>query len=355
MIMRKFLLSLLVFSFAISIPAFSSADEDEKINDLVRRAMDETSFKVRLQAIFMLGRMGDKRAVDPLMRLTKDNDFSIRGASAIALGNIGDVAAIPGLFEMAKDKDKFVKRESLKALKKIVEKERAVTEVLAYVRKSDERVRAQAIELLGEIKNPAALKAVIHALADKDIEVASAAEEAIFKRDRREVLNILLQAMYDKTPGIRVRVIKMLEKINDPRAINVLSGVLATDIPGEEAEAAMRVLVSMSAKISLATTMSTLSNSPDKNTRNRMLYLLEAKASDKKDREAVITSLRSTLMNDPDHFIRGRAAQTIAKLGIVRLIPDIQKMMKKRDNKKIKKMLQKSIDILNIKKKGKGK
>ena len=120
MVMRKFLLLLLVLSFTNSIPAFTRADEDEKLNDLIRRATDETSFKVRLQAIFMLGRMGNKRAVDPLMRLTKDDDFSIRGASAIALGNIGDVSAIPGLFEMAKDMDgDFFDEEELDGLGQI--------------------------------------------------------------------------------------------------------------------------------------------------------------------------------------------------------------------------------------------
>ncbi|GAB4293377.1 MAG: hypothetical protein Kow0090_07690 [Myxococcota bacterium] len=350
MMKNRVILVILFCLFALSVPCGASGADDDKVFDLIRRATDDSSFKVRLQAIFMLGSLGDKRAVETLVTLTKDPDYSIRGAAAIALGNIGDVSAIPSLFEMAKDKEVFVKRESVKALKKVVEKEKAVTEVLAYVRRSDERVRAQAIEILGEIKNPAALKAIIQALGDKDEEVAQTAEEAIFKRPQQEVVNVLLQAMYDKTPAVRLRVIFMLGKTQDARAINVLSGILANDVPGKEADAAKRTLIAMSDKISLATTLATLANSPDKNTRNRMLYLLEAKASRPEDKEAVITALRSALINDPDSYIRGRAADTIALLGAHRLIPDILAEMKKPENKPIQKTLQSAIESLSAKK-----
>ena len=55
---------------------------------------------VRAAAAAALGKLGDTRAVGPLLDLLRDEDAQVRASAAGALGPLGDPRALPALREM---------------------------------------------------------------------------------------------------------------------------------------------------------------------------------------------------------------------------------------------------------------
>lgn len=53
--------------------------------------------QIRQMMAYLLGQVGDTRAIEPLIDKLEDPDVGVRGAAANALGMIGDQAAVPYL------------------------------------------------------------------------------------------------------------------------------------------------------------------------------------------------------------------------------------------------------------------
>jgi hypothetical protein len=120
---RLALLGALVVLFAALSPAHA-----DNVSKLIRD-LESDDYKVRLSATASLGKLGDDRAIEPLISvLQEDKEKSVRGASAVALGKIvtsdtdSDLAeaTVEALkYASKKDKQSFVKKQAAKALKKV--------------------------------------------------------------------------------------------------------------------------------------------------------------------------------------------------------------------------------------------
>src|SRR5947207_660294 len=62
----------------------------------------DPSWRVRLQAAVVLGKLRDGRAVPSLLRALGDENETVRGLSAQVLGDLGDSAAIAALEQVHK-------------------------------------------------------------------------------------------------------------------------------------------------------------------------------------------------------------------------------------------------------------
>ena len=105
----------LVVGFALDGFAASKSDE------LSSALLSDPSFKVRTQAALLLGKLGDKAAVDPLIRALGDDNKTVRSMAAQSLGKLGGdkaSAALRSLLE--REKDAFVRGQAEKALASIV-------------------------------------------------------------------------------------------------------------------------------------------------------------------------------------------------------------------------------------------
>lgn len=88
-----------------------------KVDELCRALLEDTNYKVRVQAALVLGRLGDIRAVGPLTSALADTNKTVRAIAAQALGQIADGAAIEPLRALLKrESDPFVKAQTEKAL-----------------------------------------------------------------------------------------------------------------------------------------------------------------------------------------------------------------------------------------------
>src|SRR3954465_5240763 len=101
-------------SIALCLLFVSSIALADKIDDLTRALMQDPSYKVRVQAALVLGKLLDKRAVPALMQALKDENESVRGVAATSLGRIGDKGAANALLEATNDSSEFVRTQAKK-------------------------------------------------------------------------------------------------------------------------------------------------------------------------------------------------------------------------------------------------
>ncbi|MBW4519618.1 MAG: HEAT repeat domain-containing protein [Scytolyngbya sp. HA4215-MV1] len=145
----------------------------------------------------LLGKLGDKQAVEPLIDTLKTAPKPIlRQSAAIALGTLGDERAAQPLINSMKDKDSGVKESAGKALKQLAAKdpkivdqllpglkqgdeiakaalislgEPAVDPVIGVLQDLDTSARSHAIEVLEKLGNPRAVKPLVANLTDWDL------------------------------------------------------------------------------------------------------------------------------------------------------------------------------------------
>jgi len=105
----------LVLAAAVSARAASS---DVRVDDLCRAVIDDgNNYKVRVQAALVLGKLGDPRAVQPLIKALGDQNRTVRGIAAQALGQLGDSAAVDPLRNLLRhESDSFVRGQAEKAV-----------------------------------------------------------------------------------------------------------------------------------------------------------------------------------------------------------------------------------------------
>lgn len=82
------------------------------------KALNDEDYIVRNGAAHALGLIGDARAVEPLIQILKDDEHS-DAIAAIALGEIGDARAVEPLIQASKGKGWLVRKFAKEALEKI--------------------------------------------------------------------------------------------------------------------------------------------------------------------------------------------------------------------------------------------
>jgi HEAT repeat protein len=127
----------------------------------VRPLLDElegSRYNTRCGAIRVLGRLRDRRAVEPLVRALDDQDKEIRVLAAAALAEIGDGRAVRPLLEMVGPPwgpDSWAARDALSTLSLD-----AIDPLISALDDDNHRIRQHAAEALREIGEPRALDAI---------------------------------------------------------------------------------------------------------------------------------------------------------------------------------------------------
>jgi hypothetical protein len=99
------------------VAAVAHASSDVKVEDLCRAVVEDSNYKVRVQAALVLGKLGDPRAVQPLIKALADQNKTVRGIAASALGHLGDQAAAEPLRGLLRrESDAFDRGQAEKAV-----------------------------------------------------------------------------------------------------------------------------------------------------------------------------------------------------------------------------------------------
>jgi HEAT repeat protein len=145
----------------------------------------DTTFFLRYNAAEALGKIGDKRALQPLIEALTDDDARerdekpwVRCAAAEALGKLGDPRAIEPLIEvMKKDRGGGIRYWSADALVRIGKP--AVEPLIGLLKVKDDGLRYWTTWALGQIEDQKASESLKSLREDKDKWVRTAAEAAI--------------------------------------------------------------------------------------------------------------------------------------------------------------------------------
>jgi len=95
-----------------------------KVEDLSKALLTDSSFKVRVQAALLLGKLGDKGGMAALIKALDDEDKSVRAMAAQSLGKLGGAGAAPALRALlGREHDSFVSTQIKIALSALEDQE----------------------------------------------------------------------------------------------------------------------------------------------------------------------------------------------------------------------------------------
>jgi HEAT repeat protein len=145
------------------------------VESLIIELKDEHSQK-RYLVTEALGKIGDARAVEPLIATLKDKH--LRWPAVRALKELGDARSVEPLVTiLMKDGDGYIRSDAAKALVKIGLK--ATDMLIATLRNEHADARSRAAEVLGEIGDARAVEPLVGLLKDKVSSVRYAAATAL--------------------------------------------------------------------------------------------------------------------------------------------------------------------------------
>jgi len=240
----------------------SAADVLGKIGDAravepLIAALDDPYENVRISAADALGKLGDPRGIDTLITMMSDNSFGmddhiqvidtlvnigalsveplivalynanefVRSNAADALGQIGDARAIGSLIAVLNDLDEQVRVNAVAALGQIGDAS-AIESLIAVLDDLDEDVRVNAVVALGQIGDASAIESLIAVLDDLDEDVRRSAAEVLGQIGDARVVEPLITILSDPEWIVRSSVANALGHIRDARAIEPLIAAL---------------------------------------------------------------------------------------------------------------------------------
>lgn len=146
---------------------------------------DDEDSEARASAAIALGRIGDTRAFEPLAKAVSDDDLQLSWYAIEALGMIGDPRAISILIDSLEHPD-FDRRRSARAALVKFGKE-AVLPLISILKDKNRRWRIFAIDALGKIGDTRAIGSLRELLKDQDEHVHHYAAEAIKAIEKQEI------------------------------------------------------------------------------------------------------------------------------------------------------------------------
>ena len=189
--------------------------EEYLCNFLAERVKSSRDYHQRLEAIRLLGKFGQKRAINTLrLILMYETDSALRREAIYSLQNLKAREALSELREvLSKNRDLDVKMAAIAALGSLGDR-KAFSELKSALQDIHPGVRRASVRALFQIEASQALPLLFRALNDPHPDVVVAAEEALVKFGPRAVPLLVRGLMKDKVS--RERAIRVLIKIGRP-------------------------------------------------------------------------------------------------------------------------------------------
>lgn len=195
------------------------------VDKYIARLREARRWRERAFAAELLGRVGNAKAVGPLLetvQATRAEDADVREIALRALARIGDPRAVPPLAETLRRAEVWLAPRIADILAR--HGEVVVDPMIEFLdERSQHPARAWAANILGEVGAVRAFPALVRALDDLDDEVRAKAATALGKlRDQRAVTYLLDHLLADPAPFVRARIAGALGRFNDPEVIDTL-------------------------------------------------------------------------------------------------------------------------------------
>jgi hypothetical protein len=188
--------------------------------------LSDKDWRIREDGAIALGNLKDLRAVDPLIQALKDKDPAVRECVAEALGKLGDVKAINPLFQVLCDKEDDPQKRAAEALGKIGSP--AFEFLLIALNSPENRVREGAVIAIANmdgVKDTRIVNIMIEALREVDCVYV---KKALIKMGNA-VVAPLITKLKDPDISFRKNAVDILGEIKDPHSVEPL--ITALDDP----------------------------------------------------------------------------------------------------------------------------
>jgi HEAT repeat protein len=172
-------------------------------------------------AVVALGRIGDARAVEPLVNLLDDDERELLVPATAALARLGDPRAFESLLRLLGDADVSVRQGAIGALNSIGHPAMGAR-VRTLLEEADPRVRESAVRIAGYFGYANCADAVLDRCRDTDETVRAAALEHIAYLEDERSIPLLVAAMAGDTPRARAAAAQALAHADRPDAIDAL-------------------------------------------------------------------------------------------------------------------------------------
>lgn len=155
------------------------SESEETVISALLGALHNPYAQVRGAAAFALGRLGDLKAVGPLVSLLQDASDEVRCRAAVALGLIGSVSVLRVTSDAENPEDQTIRWAAIQALGNLGQ---PAVDCLAKALKHGPRSeRPRVVVALGETRDVSAVGPLAEVLNDEDEEVRARAREALEK------------------------------------------------------------------------------------------------------------------------------------------------------------------------------
>jgi HEAT repeat protein len=175
-------------------------------------------------ATLILGEIGDRNAVKPLIEVLKRGDVKARAYAAQGLGLIGDSRAVAPLIKALEEKDNMLVQYAAVALGRIGD-EKAVNPLIKLLGSKNKYIRNMATTSLGQI-GPQAVEPLIAALKGATPEIKKGVAEALGKTMDDKAVEALGKLLADETQEVRLESAGALSQIGSDRAVAALGAAL---------------------------------------------------------------------------------------------------------------------------------
>jgi HEAT repeat protein len=189
----------------------------------------------RLNSVRELSRLGEPRAVEPLIKVLNDLDPKVRRAAAEALGWLKDIRATEPIIKLLRDTDPSVSCGAAQALG-LIGDVRAVEPLIDVFRGKNFSLKCAAAESLGKLKDPRAIEPLSVLLWNGEGELQDKAQYALMEMGP-VVVEPLCRILLEPNDARRFFVVDVLTKLHDVRAVGPLVSVLGIGENGIGAKA----------------------------------------------------------------------------------------------------------------------
>ncbi|MBI2841369.1 MAG: HEAT repeat domain-containing protein [Acidobacteria bacterium] len=194
---------------------------------------------LREAVLTSLGRLKDGRATSPLLVLLSSQDADCRAQAARALGEIGDQSAVDPLVALFKDKESRVRQAAFRALERLgpdwkrgPAAAQAVEDHIAALKSHDQDLSAPAAEALGWIADPRATLALVQAMDHRALVLTNAADALVAIRDPHSVRPLI--AKLEAVSFASSYAARVLGHLGDRTAVTALKKCFADPVRGDK-------------------------------------------------------------------------------------------------------------------------
>jgi len=273
--------------------------KDSRSLPLMLTALKDDDENVRITAIEHIGKVGESSVVDALIEILEGGDLWTAYPAADALGRIGDSNAIPALIK-ALDK-KTLREPAMKALSFIADIE-TLKYIIPYLEDSSKTIQEEAIRCIERFYHK------------------GASEEFITGEIRKllgdNALKILIEYAWSKKSDVRIAAILILGLMKDERAYSPLLEISQEEKLAEDVKRAL-VFIGRDRPESLLTLFET-----DKIYQKRFICEVAERIA-----SPVYCDVLENLLEHEDGHIRSLAAIALSKLGDLRAIEPIRRLL----------------------------